>query len=188
MQKTMTSSSTLEIDSFEISGWHFVENIWIETAKPTSFEETIKKYVLQKKWDSKCISTSINEALDETSKNLIECDLNGGYLDHKQVDDTYLDVLFDANKINFKDTLFCSTISDKSPNYSTVEAQALLIRPILSNSKYIYISMSSYRFWNDSTLEELVESFDSINLGGSIIKIGDFDIIDKKFDFALKKD
>ena len=188
MQKTMTSSSTLETDSFEISGWHFVENIWIESAKPTSFEETMKKYILQKKWDSKCISTSINEVLDEASKNLIECDLNGGYLDHKQVDDTYLDVLFDINKINFKDTLCCSTIDGKSFNYSTVEAQALLIKSILSNSRYIYISMSSYHFWNDSTLEELVRIFNSANLGGSIIKIGVFDIIDKKFDFALKKD
>ena len=154
-------------------------------------------------------------AFTQLVEKLVICDLNGGALKDKHNSASYfLDRPYDLKGANLKAaqfdvprfptkmlhpfSLYNLTIAasdkprdpifkfDNKGRRIDVSAQVTLIsRGKTFEPEWLYINMSSYDFWDD-IVEVIGEKYNSCNLGGWFFKIGEHDIIDKKFQSIIE--
>lgn len=166
------------------SYWHFKNFAWTKIFESKDLVEVLKQYILDERSLHKL--EDIDSTMQELSKELVMCDLAGGarYM-HNYAVNALLELPLDILDINMKDTCYSRVrVIEQIPEDDQANFQAqVIVLEVTTSMIYIVASCTSYGFWEmDSSVQKFVASrFNTINLGGWLLRIGQFDIIDKKF-------
>lgn len=164
------------------SYWHFKNFAWTKIFESKDLVEDLKQYMLDRRSLHKL--EDFDPTMQELSKELVMCDLAGGarYMRNHDVF-ALLELPLDILDINMKNQYYTGSIEPIPKNdQSNFQAQVIVLE-VTTNMIYIVASCTSYGFWAmDSSVDKFIASrFNTNNLGGWMLRIGQFDIIDRKF-------
>lgn len=170
------------------SYWHFKNFAWTKIFEAKDLVGVLKQYILDGRSLHKL--EDIDSTMQELSKEFVMCDLAGGarYIRNHAVDHL-LELPLDILDINMKDRCYTGVVIEPIPENDQANFQAqVIVLEATTNMTYIVASCTSYGFWEmDSSVHKFIASrFNTINLEGWLLRIGQFDIIDKKFKTILR--
>lgn len=164
---------------FKIDGWIYQHQVWINAFK----DETFKSICTD--------DDRLSKLESNLSKQLIFLDLEcfAKYSSHRGIEFA-LDDLFTKHHKNIKeDHSNLPIINSEGHNWITDPANAKAMVSLIDTGPvggtYVYFNMTSYAFWHDID-DWLLENGFHCNLGGWLIKTGEFDRIDAKIAWILK--
>lgn len=137
-----------------------------------------------------------NTPFESLASHLVQCDLNGISSAAGTYDLYFIDSMFEVFGCNLKSSYYekSKVLFDGKPLFKEMGGNELTIQPLRYHDKsvqctiidgqYIYFNMSSYGFWK--SIESFIcKTFGRNNLGGDLLKLGQYPEIDKMFNEIL---
>lgn len=130
--------------------------------------------------------------IEDVQNELVQCDLNGVVKNIRKKSHVFfhdmLDIIFKVYGVNFKNNYCdvrtvmydkkCLDYIDDSISYERITYSNIAVANVtLIDKQYAYFNCTSYEFWKPIK-NFIYAEFDSINLGGKLVKLGIYKEID----------